>query len=61
MTDRECLIAIFRALQAVHLAVSGKPLTVRVETEGGEVTISDGPVSGLQLTAAGGQSAAQAG
>ena len=41
MTDRECLIAVFKGVAALYHAVTNQPLVVRVETAAGSVTISD--------------------
>lgn len=48
MTDREVAMATFKAVAAVHYAVTGKPLTVAVETEGGTITITDSPALAAQ-------------
>jgi hypothetical protein len=44
MTDREIAAATFKAVAALHYAVTGKPLTVHVETEAGTITITDSPI-----------------
>lgn len=44
MTDRDCLIAILKGLGAIHVAVTGKPLTIDIETEAGVSTLTEGQV-----------------
>jgi len=41
MTDRECMIAIFKAVSLVYREVTGKPLSITVETEQGVVGIDE--------------------
>jgi hypothetical protein len=41
MTDREIAVATFKAVAALHYAMTGKPLSITVETETGSVTITD--------------------
>jgi hypothetical protein len=52
MTDREVAVATFKAVAAVYYAVTGKPLTVDVETEGGTITVTDSPTRVIQAPAA---------
>jgi len=42
MTDREIAVATFRAVAALHVALTGKPLSLSVETESGTVRIIEG-------------------
>lgn len=42
MTDREIAVATFRAVAALHYAVTGKPLSLSVETEAGTIKIIEG-------------------
>ena len=48
MTDREVAVATFKAVAAVHYAVTGKPLTVAVPTDAGTITITDSPARGWE-------------
>jgi len=40
MTDRECMIAIMDAILALSEKLTGERLTIRCETDGGNVAIS---------------------
>jgi hypothetical protein len=42
MTDREIAVATFRAVAALHVALTGKPLCLTVETESGTIRIIEG-------------------
>ena len=42
MTDREIAVATFRAVAALPHAVTGKPLSLTVQTESGAVRIIEG-------------------
>jgi hypothetical protein len=42
MTDREIAVATFRAVAALHYAVTGRPLSLSVETESGTIGIIEG-------------------
>jgi hypothetical protein len=46
MTDREIAVATFKAVAALHYALTGKPLSLSVETESGTIRITEpaGPV-----------------
>lgn len=39
MTDREVQMAIYKALEQIYAALTGKPLIVTVETTTGTITI----------------------
>ena len=41
MNDRECLLAIYNAIDELSQRLTGRPLTVRVPTEDGQVTIEN--------------------
>lgn len=41
MTDREILVALYKAVDSLYLAVTGKPLRVAVQTEQGEIIIQN--------------------
>lgn len=39
MTDRECLLAIYKAVEALYVKLTGEPLSVAVDTDNGLVRI----------------------
>ena len=41
MTDREAIMAVFRAVATIHQRLTGEPLTVSVETDQGMVLITE--------------------
>lgn len=41
MSDRDCLMAIFKAVAIVHRKLTGNALSVRLETESGVIEITD--------------------
>lgn len=44
MTEREIAVATFRAVAALYVELTGKPLSLCVETEGGIIRITEGEV-----------------
>jgi len=49
MDDRECLIAIMKGIAAVYRALTKEPLSIRVETANGVITITESGLSAGQL------------
>lgn len=41
MTDREAIMALYKAIEKLYTAVTGEPLSVVLQTEAGEVTIQN--------------------
>lgn len=39
MTERDMLMAIYKAIEQMYVELTGKPLSVSVETERGAITI----------------------
>jgi len=41
MTDREVMLAVFKAVAETYKAVTGSPLKMTVETQAGSIAVSD--------------------
>lgn len=39
MTDREVMLAIYKAIEKLYLELTGKPLVITLDTETGRITI----------------------